>query len=99
MKSRDVTLAVNDESVELNDFVKGYIDRVVEAILASLKRTGAIKQAAVSLTKDQVSIVLNDRGVPLNPFVTRIIHNTIAGMVSSLKGVNAVDTIRITMGA
>jgi hypothetical protein len=99
MKAREVTLAVNNAPVELNDFVTGYIARVVEAILASLKRTGAIKQAAVSLTKNQVSIVLNDKGVPLNPFVTQMVHNTITGMVSSLKGVNAVDTIRITVGA
>jgi predicted regulator of amino acid metabolism with ACT domain len=98
MKFREVTLAVNDAPIELNEFVTGYIARVVEAILASLKRTGVIKQAAVSLAKDQVSIVLNDKRVPLNPFVTHIVHNTIAGMVSALKGVNAVDTIQITVG-
>jgi hypothetical protein len=99
MKSRDVTLAVNDAPIELNDFVKGYIDRVVEAILASLKHTGEIQQVAITLEKDHVSIILNDKGVPLSPFVTQIIYNTIAGIVSPLKGVNAVDTIRITMSA
>ena len=87
MASREVRLFVNDAPIELDQFVRGYIDHVEEGILASLKDTGEIRDVDLSIEGARVSIVLNGAIVPLNPFATRIIRATIAGMVSALKGV------------
>jgi hypothetical protein len=97
MKSKQVTLAVNDAPIALNNFVKGYIDRVVSGIIASLKGTGAIQGVKLSIAGDQVSLVLNKEAVPLSPFVTQIIHNTIVGIITSLKKVSTVERIEITI--
>jgi hypothetical protein len=39
MVSRQVSLTVDDAPIALNDFVQGYIDHVVSAILTSLRGT------------------------------------------------------------
>lgn len=87
MASAEVHLFVNDAPIELDRFVRSYIDHVVEGILASLKGTGEIRGVDLSIEGNQVSIVLNGAAIPLNPFATRIIHATLMGMASSLKGV------------
>jgi hypothetical protein len=87
MASNEVRLTVNDTPIELDRFVRGYIDHVVEGMLASLKGTGEIRGVDLSIEGDHVSIVLNGAAIPLNPFATRIIRATMAGMVSALKGV------------
>jgi hypothetical protein len=95
MPSRQVSLSVNDAPIALNNFVREYIDHVVDGILASLRGTGEIKSIDLSIEGDRVSIVLNNAGLPLNPFVTRIIRNTIMGMVSSLKRVSTIEKMQI----
>jgi hypothetical protein len=97
MTARQVSLAVNDAPIALDDFVQGYVDHVVGGILASLKGTGTIKRVDLSIEGDQVSIMLNNAAVPISPFVARIIHNTMEGVVSSLKGVTAIKRIQISM--
>jgi hypothetical protein len=100
MPSSEVHLTVNDAPIELDRFVRGYIDNVVGGILASLKGTGAIRGVDLSIEGDHVSIVLNDAAIPLNPFATRIIRVTMAGMVSALKGVcgdRAIERMRINI--
>jgi hypothetical protein len=97
MASREVTLAVNDAPIDLNDFVKGYIYNIVGGIIASLKGTGEIKSINLTVQGDQVSVVLNDKAVSLNLFASRIILSTIMGMVSSLKGAGAIERIRVSI--
>jgi hypothetical protein len=87
MASSEVRLTVNDAPIELDPFVRGYIDHVVEGILASLKGIGEIRDVDLSIEGDHVSIVLNGAAIPLNPFVTKIIRSTMMGVASSLKGV------------
>lgn len=97
MSSREVRLTVNDTPIELDHFVRGYIDHVVKAILASLKGTGEIRGVDLSIEGDHVSIVLNGAAIPLNPFATRIIRATMAGIVSSLKGVGTIERLHISI--
>ena len=92
-----VNLSVNDATIALDNFVRGYIDHVVGGILASLKGTGEIKSVELFIEADQVTIVLNSAAVPLNPFATRIIRNTMVGMISSLHGVHTIEKIRLTI--
>ena len=86
--TRKTSLTVNNDAIELDYFVEGYIYHVVAGMLASLKGTGAIKQLELHVeSEEQVKIVLNGANVPLNYFAADIIHNTFAGMVANLKGV------------
>jgi len=93
----EVHLLVNDAPIELDRFVRGYIDHLVGGILASLKDTGEIRGIDLSIEGDHVSIVLNGAAIPLNPFATRIIRATMAGMASSLKGVGVIERMRISI--
>jgi hypothetical protein len=97
MAAGKVSLSVNDASIELNNFVEGYIDHLIGGIIASLRGTGETKSIELSVQGDQVSIVLNNAIVPLNPFVTQIIRSTIGGMVSSLKGVRTIERIKVSI--
>jgi len=93
MVTKQVRLTINDAPIELDHFVRGYIEHVVGGILSSLRGTEEIAGVDLSIAGDQVSIVLNDAAVPLNPFATRIIRNTLVGVVSSLRGVRGVRAI------
>lgn len=97
MASREVILSVNAAPIALNDFVQGYIDNVVCAILASLRGSAEIESIELSIEGDDVSIVLNNAAVPLNPFVTRIIRSTMLGVISSLKGVSIIEGMRVNI--
>jgi len=95
--STQVSLSVNNRPIELNDFVRGYIDHVTSAILASLRGTAEMESIELAIEGDQVSIVLNHAAVPLNPFVSRIIRGTILGMVSALKGVSTIERMQVNI--
>ena len=95
--TRQVSLLVNDQSIELDYFVQGFIDHTIGGILAGLKSTGKIKSADLFIEGDRVTINLNEDKIPTNPFVSEIVRNTIVGMVSSLKGVGKVDRVNITI--
>jgi hypothetical protein len=97
MTSRQVTLSVNDAPIALDGFVQGYIDHVVDGILASLKGTEEIQGVDLTIEGDQVSIILNNAALLLNPFVTRIIRNTMVGAVSSLRGVSKIERMLVSI--
>jgi hypothetical protein len=97
MTSRQVTLSVNDAPIPIDGFVQGYIDHVVEGILASLKSVEEIQGVDLTIESDQVSIMLNNAAVPINPFVTRIIRNTMVGMASSLRGVGTIERMQVSI--
>ena len=95
--ARKVSLTVNDNPIELDYFVGGYIYHVAAGILASLKGTGTIKNLELDVDNDgQIKITLNGSDVPLSYFPVQIIHSTLAGMVSNLKGVaNEMSTLEL----
>ncbi len=95
--TRQVSLLVNDQPIELDYFVQGFIDHTISGILAGLEETREIKSVDASIEGDKVTINLNNAVVPTNPFVSKIIRNTILGMVSSLKGVGEVNRVNITI--
>jgi len=95
--TRQVSLSLNDQPVELDYFVQGFIDHTIGGMLATLKGTGEIKDLDISLEGDEITINLNSAAVPTNPFVSKIITNTIMGMVSSLKGAGEIRSVKITI--
>ena len=97
MTSRQASLLVNDESINLDYFAQRFIDHTVGGILAALEGTDEIQSLELSTDGDKVTINLNNAIVPTKPFVNKIIRNTIAGMVSSLKGVNEINRVNISI--
>jgi len=95
--TRQVSLLVNDQPVELDYFVQGFIDHTISGMLASLKGTGEIKSVDISIEGDKVTIILNDTLVLTNPFVSKITRNTIVAMISSLKGVGKVNRANVSI--
>ncbi len=86
--ARQVSLTVNDNHIELDRFVEGFVYHVASGILNSLKGTSAIKNLELSVDSDgQVNITLNGTEVSLSYFPVQIIRDTLAGMVANLKGV------------
>ena len=95
---KETNLSVNNAVIEIDGFVKDYIEHVVGAVLATLRGTGPIENLELTIDKDkQVAINLNNAQVPLGPFPSEIIGNTIKGMVSTLKGVSEIVTLSITL--
>jgi hypothetical protein len=81
-------LTVNENLIDLNEFLVAYVYHVTAGIVASLKDTGAVKKLKMNVNKTgDVKIDLNGKAVPVNEFVTEIIRNTLGGMVANLKGV------------
>ena len=97
MTSRQVSLSVNEEKIETDYFVQGFIDHTIGGMLTGLEGTGEIKSLDLVIEGDKVNITLNDSEVSLNPFPSRIIRNTITGMISSLKGVSAINRMTINI--
>ncbi|MFC2018336.1 hypothetical protein ACFLU4_00045 [Chloroflexota bacterium] len=97
MASRQISLSVNDEPIKTDYFVAMFIDHVVGGIVASLKGTGEIESADISIEGDTSQIVLNSVVVPTSPFVNLIVKSTVSGMVSSLKGVDQINKINISI--
>ena len=97
MASGEVNLSVNGVPVEVNDFVRGFIDNVVVGMVAALEGVGEIQNVALSFKGDAVQISVNNAPVAVNPFVTKIIGNTVKGMISPLKGVSEIDGLNIAI--
>ena len=95
--TRQVSLLVNDQPIELDYFVQNFIDHTIGGILAGLEGVSGIESVAILIEQDEITINLNDALLPINPFVSKIIRNTVVGMVSSLKGVVDVNKVNITI--
>jgi hypothetical protein len=95
--TREVKLLVNDQPVELDYFVQGFIDHTTGGVLAGLEGVRRIGSVTVSIEGDEITINLNNALLQINPFVSKIIKNTIVGMVSSLKGVSNVDRVKMSI--
>jgi len=95
--TRQISLLVDGQPIELDYFVQGFIDHTIGGMLAGLKGNGEIEDMDISIEGDEVTINLNGAVVPINPFVSKITRNIIVGMVSSLKGVAEVNSVKITI--
>lgn len=95
METREVSLKINGEEIELIPFIQDFIDNVISGMMATLQGTVPIKKLVLNIDGEAVTADINGEAVKLNPFVTKIIHNTITGMVSSLRGVGQVDKAEI----
>jgi len=95
--SRQVSLWVNDECIDIDYFVSGFIDHTAGGMVASLRGTDEIGTLELSIDGSQVTINLNNAQVPVNEFVKKIIRSTITGMVSTLKGVSEIKSVKITI--
>jgi hypothetical protein len=97
--TRRIGLSVNDVPINLDYFVEGYIDHVIDGILASLRDTGEWESLVLAIDNEgQVTISLNNSDIPLKYFPMEIIRSTILGMVSTLKGVEGeVNRLEITI--
>ena len=90
-------LTVNEEPVQTDYFVAGYIDHVISGIVESLENTGPIKDLNLSIKNNKVILDLNGSELPLNEFVNKIIIGTLIGMISTLKGVNTIEKLNILL--
>jgi hypothetical protein len=89
---------VNGTPIELDYFVAGFIHRVVQGMLESLRGTGPIESLELAIDeRKQLQINLNNTVVPVKQFVVDIVSSTLIGMVATLKGVDQVDTLRLTI--
>ena len=95
--TRQVSLLVNDQPIQLDYFVQEFIDHTIGGILAALEGTGEIKNVDISFKGEEVTINLNNAVVPIKPFVSKIVKNTIVGMVASLKGVGEINKVNIAI--
>ncbi|MEE8318101.1 MAG: hypothetical protein V3R92_02660 [Dehalococcoidales bacterium] len=95
--TRQITLRVNENPINLDYFVEGFVDHTVSGIIAALKGTGEIVYLDVAIDRENVSVILNGADVPVNLFASKIIRNTLTGLVSSLKGVDVAEKIAIAI--
>ena len=97
MASEKVCLSVNDAPIQLEGFVREFVEQVMTGIVTTLKGTGEIQSLKLSIKGEATQINLNGALVPVIPFVGEFIRNTVIGMVSSLKGVGQIDRLEISI--
>jgi hypothetical protein len=97
--ARKVSLAVNNVPINIDYFVRHYLDCIAGGIIASLHDTGEIAELEISLDNTgDVKITLNNSDVSLKPFPVEIIRSTLLGMVAPLKGVDSVvNSLELTI--
>ena len=93
--SRQVSLSVNNEPIQLEFFVENLVDHVVGGIIAALEGVGEPRTVELAITQGTVDLKVNEAAVPANPFVSRVITSTLYGLVSCLKGVGQIEDLRI----
>ncbi len=95
----NVNLSVNNMPINLDHFVRSYIEHIANGVVASLKDTGEIESLKLAIDNEgQVQITLNNTDIPLKYFPIEIIRSTILGMVAPLKGVEGeVNNLELTI--
>lgn len=93
--TRQVSLSVNDNPVEMDYFVQSFIDHTVYGMVSSLEGVDGVNEIEIKIKGNDAAITINNSPVALNAFVSSIINSTVRGMVSSLKGVEKAEKIRI----
>ena len=95
--TKQISLTVNEQPIELDYFVRDFIDHAIHGVLTSLRGTGEMRDVEISIEGDKLAINLDNTLLPTNPFVTKFVRNTILGMVSSLKGVGEINRVNIVI--
>lgn len=95
--SSNVVLSVNHMPIELDYFVRRFIDHTVGGMIGALEGIGEIRTLDIAIDGTEVKATLNGADVPVNAFVSKIIRNTVFGMVSSLKGVDDIDRLNLSI--
>lgn len=89
--TKHIKLVVNDNPVDTDYFIEGFMDHAISGMVMSLEGTPKtrkqIETIDIAANKGQVKISINSQAIPANTFVNKLFCNTLAGMVSSLKGV------------
>jgi hypothetical protein len=93
--TKRISLSVNNNPIEMDYFVQGFVDHTVGGIVSSLEGVGDMRDIEMKINGNDVSVSVNAGDVPLNDFVAAIVCNTVRGMVSSLKGVESTEKIQI----
>ena len=93
--TRRISLSVNDNPIEIDYFVQGFIDHTMAGIVSSLEGINEISDIKIEISDSVSRLSVNGDSVPLNDFTDSIISSTVMGMVSSLKGVERSDKIEI----
>lgn len=93
--AREVKLMVNNQVIQLDKFVEGFVYHISRGMLASLEGTGDIQTAEIFMDGESIRVVVNNNEIPVNVFVTKILRSTITGMISPLKGVNEIGKLHL----
>jgi len=93
----EVELWVNNDPVELNDFVEKFLAKIVIGAASSLKGVTDIKNLELYLERGNAKVSVNGDEISLTPFPNDIIASTIIGLVSSLRGVDKVEVLKISL--
>jgi len=91
----ETTLWVNNDPVELNDFVEKFLAKVTIGAASSLKGVENIQNLELNQERGNVNIAINGKEISLTAFPNDIIANTITGLVSTLRGVDRVEVLKI----
>jgi len=95
MASRQVSLAVNNESIRLDYFVGSLVDHVVGGILRALEGVGEPKVVTLAINQGAVDLTVNEAQIPVNEFASKVISNTLYGLASCLKGVGHIESLKV----
>jgi len=95
MAAKEVKLSINYMPVQIEGFVRQFIEAVVTGILNSLKMEGEVRDVNLLIDGDTVDITVDNNIIQLNTFVSKFVKNTVIGMVSSLKEVGQIERLEI----
>jgi len=91
------TLWVNNDPIELNDFVEEFLAKTVIGAASSLKGVANIQNLELTLERGVVEVIVNGKDISITGFPNDIIANTLIGLVSSLRGVDKVEVLKINV--
>jgi|WetSurMetagenome_2_1015567.scaffolds.fasta_scaffold308365_2 hypothetical protein len=95
----ETTLSSNNIPIELVEFPREFITRVLLSAIFTLKGVNRIQAAELYMQNQTIKLIVNAQEISLKDFPSVFITNTIQGMVESLKGVDSASNILIQVNA
>jgi len=92
-------LLVNKVSVDINEFIREFLSRVVIGMVTSLKGVEKVNDVRIHIEDDNVDVEVNGQEISLNPFTNDAIAGTVTGLVATLNGVENIDNLDISVNA
>ena len=94
----EASLWVNDQPIELNAFVGGFLAKTALGAASTLKGPDDVKSLDMEMQKGgNWSIEANGEDIPLTPFPEEIIAKTLTGLVSTLRGVGQIESMKVSV--